>query len=59
MPAAERYYQLHTFRVLVFLSLCAVLEVLDYPIDDINELMRICVSNSSDTNLKRLRSGAV
>ncbi|KAG9231361.1 hypothetical protein BJ875DRAFT_487074 [Amylocarpus encephaloides] len=51
--------KLHTFRVLVFVSFCAVLEALDYPINEINETMRICVSNSSDVNLKRLRSGAV
>ncbi|PVH71591.1 hypothetical protein DL98DRAFT_596809 [Cadophora sp. DSE1049] len=56
---ASYVLKLHTFRVLVFVSLCAVLEALDYPVDDINEVMRICVSNSSDTNLKRLRSGAV
>ncbi|KAF8847958.1 hypothetical protein BDZ45DRAFT_665151 [Acephala macrosclerotiorum] len=51
--------KLHAFRELVFVSLCAVLEALGYPISTINETMRICVSDSKDTNLKRLRKGAV
>jgi len=51
--------QIQTFRELVFVSLCAVLETLDYTVDDINEIMREWLSNSGDANLHRLRKGAI
>ncbi|KAH7330019.1 hypothetical protein BKA65DRAFT_48318 [Rhexocercosporidium sp. MPI-PUGE-AT-0058] len=51
--------RLHSFHELVFVSLCAVLEASGYPVDEINETMRIYVSHTEDINLKRLRHGAL
>ena len=51
--------QVHTFRELVFASICVVMEHQGIPIDTINELMRICISSSGSANLYRLRRGAL
>lgn len=51
--------QLHNFRELIFASLCVVLEHQGLAIDDINDLMRICMSSSGAANLYRLRRGAL
>ena len=51
--------QVHTFRELVFASICVVMEHQGVPIDTINELMRICISSSGSANLYRLRRGAL
>jgi len=51
--------QIQRFMWLVLVSLCAVLESLDFPLQEINETMRICLSDSEDINLKRLRRGAL
>ncbi|CZT13939.1 uncharacterized protein RAG0_17549 [Rhynchosporium agropyri] len=51
--------RLHYFHELVFVSLCAVLEASGYPPEEINETMRIYVSDTEDINLKRLRRGAL
>jgi hypothetical protein len=56
---SDMFYQIRYFMELVFVSLCAVLEILDYPVDDINNTMRILLSDSEDANLKRLRRGAL
>ena len=48
----------HSFRELVFVSLCVVLEYYGIPEDDINQVMKICISNSEPKHLKRLRRGA-
>ena len=57
--SADMFRQIHSFMELVLVSLCAVLEFLNYPVDEINETMRICLSDSDDINLKRLRHGAI
>jgi len=51
--------QLQYFRELVLVSLCATLESCNYSIDKINEILRLYISDSEDTNLKRLRNGAI
>jgi hypothetical protein len=51
--------QIHTFRELVFASLCVVMEAQGLPIPTINDLMRICMSSSGAANLYRLRRGAL
>jgi len=56
---SNTFRQIHSFMELVLISMCAVLEKLGYPVDEINETMRICLSNSEDINLKRLRRGAL
>ena len=52
-------FRLQTFQELVFVSLCSVLETVGCPLHEVNETMRIWVSDSEDKNLKRLRRGAV
>jgi hypothetical protein len=56
---ADFVVPLHTFRELVFASLCVVMEQQGLPIDTINGLMRICMSSSGPANLYRLRRGAL
>jgi hypothetical protein len=56
---SDVFYQIRCFMELVLVSLCAVLEILGYPEGEINETMRICLSNSEDINLRRLRRGAL
>jgi hypothetical protein len=51
--------QIHSFRELVFASLCVVMEQQGLPINTINDLMRICMSSSGAANLYRLRRGAL
>ncbi|KIM93278.1 hypothetical protein OIDMADRAFT_149770 [Oidiodendron maius Zn] len=51
--------QVHVFRELVFISLCVVMEHEGLPIETIDSLMRICISNSGAANLYRLRRGAL
>jgi hypothetical protein len=51
--------QIHSFRELVFASLCVVMEQQRLPIATINDLMRICMSSSGAANLYRLRRGAL
>lgn len=51
--------QLQKFRLLVFVTLCAVLERQKVPVKDIDEVMQICISNSQPETLKRLRAGAL
>ncbi|KAL2065268.1 hypothetical protein VTL71DRAFT_2937 [Oculimacula yallundae] len=51
--------QLHSFRELVLVSLCVVIEHEGIPIETINDLMRICLSSSGAANLYRLRRGAL
>jgi hypothetical protein len=51
--------QVQIFRELVFASFCVVMEHQGLPIDTIDNLMRICVSNSGSANLYRLRRGAL
>ena len=56
---ADLAWRVHSFQELVFVSLCAVLERHGIPLSDIDEIMRICISNSHPTNLHRLRCGAL
>lgn len=50
---------LSSFQELVFVSLCVVLECHGIPVDHLDEIMRICISDSEPRNLKRLRCGAI
>lgn len=56
---ADLACRIHIFQELVLVSLCAVLEYRRISVDIIDEIMRICISNSQATNLQRLRRGAV
>ena len=49
---------LRSFQELVFVSLCAVLEQ-HVSVEYIDQVMRICISDSEPINLKRLRLGAI
>lgn len=51
---------IHSYQKLVFVSLCAVLEI-QYPdsVEDINTAMRIFLTKSKDAYLRRLRRGAL
>jgi hypothetical protein len=51
--------QLHSFRELVFVSLCVVMEGQGIAIDTIDSVMRLCISSSGSANLYRLRRGAL
>ncbi|MCJ1473141.1 hypothetical protein MMC13_001792 [Lambiella insularis] len=50
---------LSSFQELVFVSLCVVLECHGIPVDHLDEIMRICISDSEPPNLRRLRRGAL
>jgi hypothetical protein len=51
--------QMFSFRVFVFVSLCCVAIHNGAKLEHINEIMRKCVSDSSEKNLTRLRKGAL
>lgn len=51
--------QLQNFRTLVLVTLCTVLERCNYEVGAVDEIMQICISNSTATHLKRLRAGAI
>jgi hypothetical protein len=53
------YDELQTFRELIFVSFCAVLENVGESVQEINGAMRILLSNSNDVHLKRMRRGAI
>lgn len=48
-----------SFQKIVFASLCAVLQHSGVSTDLIDEVMRVCLSNSERKHLARLRSGAI
>ena len=50
--------QLRSFQDVVFVSLCAVLEQCGVPVEQIDDVMRLSISDSQPIHLKRLRAGA-
>jgi hypothetical protein len=55
---AERARKVHAFQELIFVAACEVLLENGYELELIDELMKLCISDSSTTNLQRLRGGA-
>ncbi|ELR08380.1 hypothetical protein GMDG_03169 [Pseudogymnoascus destructans 20631-21] len=55
---AERARKVHAFQELIFVSACEVLLKNGYKLEVIDELMKLCISDSSTKNLERLRGGA-
>lgn len=57
--AAKAYTHIASFQELVFVSLCHILVEYGIDTDVVDDIMRICISDSSSKNLKRLRAGAL
>ncbi|KAL9123959.1 MAG: hypothetical protein Q9217_006663 [Psora testacea] len=57
--AAEVYTHIVSFQELVFVSLCVILVEYGIDTDVVDDIMRICISDSSSKNLRRLRAGAL
>jgi len=55
---AEAATEVHAFQELIFISACEVLTSTAHDVESVNEAMRLCISDSSETNLYRLRKGS-
>ncbi|KFY66723.1 hypothetical protein V497_00743 [Pseudogymnoascus sp. VKM F-4516 (FW-969)] len=55
---AKAAREVHAFQELIFVSACEVLISNGHNVSSINDLMKVCISDSGDTHLYRIRKGS-